>query len=71
MPLPLAHSSLTRTKRRWRALWPRWNGRSGFDRDRLIRATLLRDADARAWLCIVVHRIVADRRSLQLLARDW
>jgi amino acid adenylation domain-containing protein len=35
-----------------------------------IRASLLCDGDTRAWLCIVAHRIVADRRSLQLLAQD-
>jgi amino acid adenylation domain-containing protein len=35
-----------------------------------IRAALLRDGDARSWLCIVVHHIVADRRSLQLLAQE-
>jgi hypothetical protein len=40
------------------------------DQDRLIRAAVLREGGDRAWLCLVVHHIVADRRSLQLLAQE-
>jgi amino acid adenylation domain-containing protein len=40
------------------------------DRDRLVRAALLRGRDGETWLCAAVHHIVADRRSLQLLAQE-
>src|SRR5262249_657928 len=34
------------------------------------RAALLHEGGDGAWLCLVVHRLVADRRSLQLLAQE-
>jgi amino acid adenylation domain-containing protein len=39
-------------------------------RDRLLRATLFRGSDPQALLCITLHHIVADRRSVQLLTRE-
>jgi amino acid adenylation domain-containing protein len=39
-------------------------------RERPLRAALLCGQDGTAWLCIAVHHIVADRRSLQLIAQD-
>ncbi|WP_190285780.1 non-ribosomal peptide synthetase [Montanilutibacter psychrotolerans] len=70
MPLPLAQFELDGGQTLLACALAEVERPFRIDRDRLIRATLLRDADARAWLCIVVHRIVADRRSLQLLAQE-
>jgi len=40
------------------------------DRDRLVRATLLHGRSSETWLCLAVHHVVADRRSLQLIAQE-
>ena len=50
----------------------RLDGRAAFalDRDRLIRATLIRFDDREHHLLLTVHHIVADRRSLDILMED-
>ncbi|WKB55581.1 non-ribosomal peptide synthetase [Eleftheria terrae] len=40
------------------------------DGGRLVRAALLRKPGEASWLCVTTHHIVADRRSLQLLAHE-
>ncbi|WP_460736179.1 condensation domain-containing protein, partial [Lysobacter tyrosinilyticus] len=40
------------------------------DDERPLRATVWRDANGHAWLCLMSHRLVVDRRSLALIAGE-